>query len=692
MFKLFRGHETGANKDEAVTEAVAVNPAELETQKINKAEAEIKPDKVSVIESLKKIIEIKRSLGQGMTPEEAEQATGMELEGLVEFIGAGKIDIKAETRELIDVLQSSMEATEEKADAGLMSKFANNKMTRYAFVALMLILKFAPNEAHGAETKGDDKKGYDTEAHKSFDRNIEPDNTYHATAEDFNTGEKQKNNSDAKAFESKIEDAGRYFQLELASYFDTDSDKIPADSEKQIVKTFEQFLAQITPDNVDELTKADWKVSVSSDQRLTSTWENGNEGLSEARFEKTAGVLKTALDNFDFKNLTPDQVKAIQNHSIVEDMADSQTGPEKGVTYITDLDNPATGEHYTADEEAKIKAENPNLYKQLLDDCRKVTFSISVDKHSELPKMQPKGADLEITPGGIGERPIEVPVIERLSEYKNVSLGFDKSPSVGNSFDYMADIVEGLKLSGLKLNVGEFSDKLETMKTYDNAQDAAEAIRGIEFNGNIEERALKSVHDMLEKMPDGQKNLAMAMTDERFQGMSWEDLQELKALAEKKTADVYFYYADDDNKTVREVSLDDLQEAFKTNLIKEATFKAELIMHQHEAKISAWDKQHGDQTLKMQQLAERDASPLNQQYLERAEAKAAELAIKINLEKGQLENFRSDWESGDLERLFANQQLKNHFSGFDQELERSVTGKELGRVVLELASADKVSK
>ncbi len=688
MFKLFRSHETGAKKDEAGAEAVAVNQTESEIQKINKTETEIKPDKISVIESLKKVIDIKKSLGQGITPEEAEQATGMELEDLVEFIGAGKIDIKADSRELIDVLQSAMEETEEKADQGLMRKFANNKTTRAAFVALMLMLKFAPS-AHGAETKGDDKKGYDTEAHKSFDRNIEPDNTYHATAEDFNTGEKQKNNSDAKAFESKIEDAGRYFQLELASYFDTDSDKIPADSEKQIVKTFEQFLSQITPDNVDELNKALWKVSVSSDQRLTSTWENGNEGLSEARFEKTAGVLKTALDNFDFKTLTPDQVKAIKAHSIVEDMADSKTGPEKGVTYITDLNNPETGEHYTADEEAKIKAENPNLYKQLLDDCRKVTFSISVDKSSELPKIEPKKANLEITPGVIGERPIDIPVVERLTEYKNVSLGFDKSPSVGNSFDYMADIVEGLKLSGLKLNVGEFSDKLETMKAYDNAHDAAEAIRGIEFNGNIEERALKSVHDMLEKMPDGERNLAMAMTDESFQGMSWEDLQELKVLAEKKTADVYFYYADDKNKTVREVSLNDLQEAFKTSLIKEATFKAELIMHQHEAKISAWDKQHSDQTLKMQQLAERDASPLNQQYLEKAEAKASELAIKINLEKGQLENFRSDWESGDLERLFANQQLKQYF---DQDLEKSVKGEAVGRVVLELASADKVSK
>jgi len=692
MFKLFRSHETSTNKDEVGAEAVASNQVESDNQKINKVEAEIKPDKVSVIESLKKIIEIKRSLGQGITPEEAEQATGMELEGLVEFIGAGKIDIKADSRELIDVLQSAMEETEEKADEGLMRKFANNKTTRAAFVALMLMLKFAPNDAHGAETKGDDKKGYDTEAHKSFDRNIEPDNTYQATAEDFNTGEKQKNNSDAKAFEGKIEDAGRYFQLELASYFDTDSDKIPADSEKQIVKTFEQFLSQITPDNVDELTKADWKVSVSSDQRLTSTWENGNEGLSEARFEKTAGVLKTALNNFDFKNLTPDQVKAIQNHSIIEDMADSQTGPEKGVTYITDLDNPETGEHYTADEEAKIKAENPNLYKQLLDDCRKVTFSIAVDKHSELPKLQPKGANLEITPGDIGERPIEVPVVERLAEYKNISLGFDKSPSVGNSFDYMADIVEGLKLSGLKLNVGEFSDKLESMKTYDNAHDAAEAIRGIEFNGNVEERALKSVYDMLKKMPDGQKNLAMAMTDESFQGMSWEGLQELKALADQKTADVYFYYADDKNKTVREVSLNDLQEAFKANLIKDATPMAKIIMDQHEAKISLFDRMHSEQTLKMKQLAERDASPLNQQYLEKTEAKASELAIKINLEKGQLEKFRSDWESGDLDRLFANQQLKQHLSSFDQDLEKSVKGEAVGRVVLELASADKVTK
>ncbi len=373
-------------------------------------------------------------------------------------------------------------------------------------------------------------------------------------------------------------------------------------------------------------------------------------------------------------------------------MADSKTGPEKGVTYITDLNNPETGEHYTADEEAKIKAENPDLYKKLLDDCRKVTFSISVDKSSELPRIEPKKANLEITPGAISERPIEVPVVERLTEYKNVSLGFDKSPSVGNSFDYMADIIENLKLSGLKLNVGEFSSKLETMKAYDNAHDAAEAIRGIEFNGDVEERALKSVQTMLEKMPDGEKNLAMAMTDESFQGMSWEDLQELKVLADKKTADVYFYYADDKNKTVREISLDDLQEAFKANIIKDATPMAEVIMRQHETKISTWDKWHSDQTLKMQQLAERDASPATKLGMEKAEARAAELAIKINLEKGQLENFRSAWESGDLERMFADKQLKQQLSSFSQDLEKNVKGETIGRVVLELASADKLSK
>jgi len=166
-----------------------------------------------------------------------EQATGMTTKDLMTFLHGKEIDIKADSKEFVTVLQSALDATEEQSDKTLLQKFANSKKAKAIFIAIMLFLKFSGQAQGVASPEAGDKATTNTE--KTTDINTEPDdNTYHLTADDLN-----KNLE--KSSDDKEEGDIRVTKLEIANYFDTDSDELTPEAQKEISAKFDDFLLQL---------------------------------------------------------------------------------------------------------------------------------------------------------------------------------------------------------------------------------------------------------------------------------------------------------------------------------------------------------------------------------------------------------------------------------------------------------------
>lgn len=688
MLKMFKG--LGLNKKEELPAAEDSSPSDLMPEPV----AEDGHDQLDTDGNLEKLLtlwRLKKDLGQSLSPEEVLQISGMEVQELIASIEGRVIEEKIDGAALMSVLEESLGALDREnnspdngAPESLMRKAANSKKFRAFFVALMIFLKFAP--AQGAEKssfKTQDRADNLKEIKNSFNLEPDPEKTYQAKAEDFNKYD-GKGGEDAKPLKIGIEDGPRFVSLEMAGYFNTDSGELNENVKLEIAHNFQNFLSQITPDNIQDVLNSEFTIYGSSDERQTSNWNGSNEELTLARLAAIEEVLSSVLKSYNFTSLTPDLAKQIQSKTFVQTMPTSSTGPERGVTYLTDLtkDN---GENYSAEEIAQIKMDNPELYKQMLDECRKITFSLSVDKSQDIPTMSPKKPSLVIPPPELSGRPWE-PSLEKLPDYTNVSLIFDNSPSVGDSYPYISELISKQDFNGLKIHFATFSKKLDAMSTYDNPQEVAKAIKGIKYTGDIEERALTAAESALKKMPIGDKNAVFVVTDEDLQAVSLKKIQELKKLAADKKAEVYFYYADDKNKALRQVSLDDLELGWNNEVFKLASSLVESTLNKGERKIESLEKQKKFQLDITTRLAKRDLSPSLQKSYQLAQSKAAELSAKIDDSRAQIESLRSDWESGSVSRLLANSLMKDfrvvNDQKFSQSLELRVSSGGLGAPAL----------
>ena len=660
------------------------------------------------LEKLLALWRLKKELGQSLAPEEVLQISGMEVQELITAMEGRVMEEEIDGAALMSILEESLGAldrekneqenngTNNKSSENLIQKAANSKKFRAFFVALMIFLKFAPAQGVAkTDFKTQDRTDNPKEIKNPVNMEPNPENTYQVQADDFSKFNEGKDGGDAKPLKINIEDGPRSATLEMAGYFDTDSGELNEDVKTEIASNFQNFLSQITPDNVQDVLDSDFVLYGSSDERLTSNWHGSNEELTLARLAAIEEILSDVLEHYDFSSLPDDVAEQVRAKIFVQTMPSSETGPEKGVTYLTDL-HKDTGENYSAEELLKIKTENPGLYKQLLDECRKITFSLSLNKSQDIPTMSPKVPQLLIPTPDIHERPWQ-PSLEKLPEYTNVCLIFDNSPSVGDSYPYIAELIANQDFDGLKILFATFSKKLDAMTTYDNPHDVTEAIKGIEYNGDVEERALVAAESALKKIPAGDKNAVFVITDEDFQEVSLEKIQELRTLATAKNADVFFYYADDKNKALRQVSLDDLEAGWKSEVFKVASKRVESILNNGERKIAGLEKQHQYQLDISTRLAQRDLNPSLQKSYQLAQTKAAELLAKIDNSRAQIETLRNDWESGSVERLLASDLLKDFKIGenkkdFDQSLKLRVHSSNLGAPALDLANTDQATK
>jgi len=665
------------------------------------------------LQDLKEALDIQAELGEKIiSPEDVFKITGLKPEEVIAYLEGEELVVQASSKEILKAIQKSLTVLEEDSNAkNWFKKVSDSKTARSAFVALMLLAKTSPAVlgAEKPESNSDltDLRAARIEANFSASDNLDSANTYQASEADFNKSnreelatetvseeeKKSRRHFDAKPLESEVRTHERFVQLEMAKYFDTDSDYISEQSAIKITTDFEKFLSQINTENVERLIQSEFKLFGSSDERPTSNWNGSNEKLTSARLQAVEALLSKTLVNYEFTNLPEDLANELRAKAFVLEMPISETGPEAGVTYITDLVNPLTNQNYTRDEVEKMKVNNPKEYKKLLDDCRKINFRVEALSDEELTKINSLANSLEVPVFQINELEIEkTSSISQLNNFQNVSLLFDNSPSVNNSYDYMAQVVANQELNNLNLNFATFSDKLDRLQNFKSSQDIVEAIRSIRFNGSSQELALSAAEQALEKMPAGDRNAIFVMTDEPFQDVSWQKVQELKRLAAEKSTEVFFYFADDIKQVVRQISLADLEASLTARLFKNFEPTINLLTKILENKINALEKQKTTHLDRLEKLADRDLAPIAQRSYQASETKVQEIAQAIASEQLLLAELRADWESASIERLFANnflqERLKNN-PNFDLNSSRpnNIDATTLGFEVTSLSTA-----
>ncbi len=645
------------------------------------------PDFSASLENLRQIIDLKKNLGSQTSPEEVEQATGVSLEKLAEFIEKEPIDIETTGGRFIEAVQLALTTAENnQKSGGLMRVLANNPTVRAALVSLMIFTKFSP-EAKAAEKSTADKDEPKKEANKPAGSQVVSANTYQLNIEDIRRTEKNLP-VESKSLESRFGEAGRLAFLAMENHFDTDSDQIPEIEKEKIASDFEKFLEKINSDNIQDVLKSEFKLYGSSDERPTNNWQGSNTNLTKARLLAAKKVLQDVLQNYNCKDLSQELSAQLKAKNFIEEMPISKNGPEPGVTYIVDLLNPETGKNFTSAEVAAIKTDNPEKYQSLLEKCRKISFEAVVKNDQAVVPIQGNTSFSSSEKPRFSENHLE-PALENIAKFEHVVLIFDHSPSVDNSYSYMADAIAKQKISGTKINFGTFSNVLDGLKSYDNPAAVAEAIRHIRYNGNVEERTIAATASALETLPAEGKNAVFAMTDEPFQEVSLDNLKKMRAQAGEKT-EIYFYYADDRTRTVRQISLDELQAGFEQTVFNRLADRFKLLVSEKENHLNSLKYRRQSYLDEASKLARTGA-----QASQTDQARVAKLTEEIGEQQIQLETLQADWQSGSVERLFANPLMIERLTAgkpsvkLESDFTCNINGEQLGQVVGQLPAVGK---
>lgn len=459
--------------------------------------------------------------------EELEALTGVNPgEFLQTITGEKNITIKniKDFHERISNAQA--EPVEEYKDSA-MRKIANNNFIKASVLSLILFLKFAPH-AEASHGKLHDTKKDNTETTKKAETKIDGgDKTYHYDGP--NPGEDNSMESLAK--------------LDLTNSYETDKADISSESQKNIESQVHDFLSGISAANYHDLMSKVWQISGSSDERLTNTWTGGNEELTNARINAAEQIIQTAIDNYDYSqsDLSADQIKSVKEKPFLHDIFESKNGPEKGVTYLTDLKNPDSknGENYTTAQIKEIQEKDPKKYFSLLEKCRYINVNLMAE-NDNIPHIDSRPAQLE-TPGGELTK-LENKIPEFLS-HKAVLIIEDNSASMQQSKEAMAQYLEDNYQAKIKVTTASFSADLGDFNAEQDMREASQSLRNMRSIGSSNERAIDctikamKLFEAQEKAGDG---LALIGTDEALQKVSFNDLMTLQNLGQEKNVDIKF--------------------------------------------------------------------------------------------------------------------------------------------------------
>lgn len=481
-----------------------------------------------------------------------------------------------------------------------------------------------------------------------------------------------KTNGDALALKSNIEKNDRLFKLEIANYFDTDSDIIPEDKKSKITEDFKNFLDNL---NEDDISDIELNVFSACDERRTSR-DGGNEQLAIDRGNSFKNILTEVLSNYKNEKLSVENLNILNNKSIKCEIPSSDNGSEKGVIYLRDLINPVTNANFTDKELEDIKKNNKDEYVKLLSLCRTVTFEVSLVYVDDF-KLNNKDVTFNFEDHISARENIIVNKIENLKDYDNVILCKDNSPSVDDSKNYIADIISRQDLKNTKVNVYTFSNKLGEGKSYTDSRDIANEILNIKYNGNVNERIVSSALSAIEELPDVGNNVVFMITDEAFQDVSWEKIKELKSKSVNKKAEVYFCYADDKEGLIHQTSLQELENEFIDRFFDKITPNINLHIKIINNNINSLKSLYDQQQFKILKYNLNESNKTGYEILQK---RASDLAERIAELEKTLFDLQSDFDSRDPERLYNNEFIREHNTSglFDGSKIIALSGRNIG--------------
>lgn len=517
----------GLGKTEEETSAQekedAFNKNETESRQDNKSEKGVDVQVMPTVDDFRVILENEKNI----TLEELDALTGIKPEVFLQLLTGEKNIVFKDVKDFHERISSAQaEPVEEYKDSAL-RKIANNNFIKASVLSLILFLKFAPH-AEAAPGKLVDNRIHDTEVEKKAEKKVEGgDKTYHYDG---------PNPGEANAMESLA-------KLDLTNSYETDKADISLESQKNIESQVHDFLSEISVSNYHDLMTKVWKISGSSDERLTDTWKGGNEELTNARINAAEQIIQTAIDNYDYakSGLSAEQIKSVKEKPFLHDSFESKNGPEKGVTYLTDLKNPdsKTGENYTAEQIKDIKEKDPKKYFSLLEKCRYINVNLMAENNS-ISHVDSRPAQLETR--GVDLNSLKNVIPDFLS-YKAVMILEDNSGSMKQSKEEMAQYLDDNYQANIKVTTGSFSSDTSNFQSGQNMHEASQSLRNMATIGSSNERAVDcsikamNLFEAQEEVGDG---LALVCTDEALQRVSFNDLITLKKLGIEKNTDIKF--------------------------------------------------------------------------------------------------------------------------------------------------------
>jgi len=528
-----------------------INQVETANQPVKVASETVEPRELNFSErlgDLKGAMSEMEAHGMQMSEDVFENIMQMKIGDFMEYINGGENIKETDVKNLHDNISQVLNGQlSEEHRGSRLKEFLRKPASKIVFATLILFLKFAPQaQAHEATVKDSPDSHARTEAVKGGDGD---------------GGAKPDGGVDSKTFVVGAEQLAmpnleNTAKIDLTNSYETDKDFISEADASEIKDNFKAFLDQVNADNFKKVMGLDFKIYGSSDERQTSTWKGGNLELTQARITAAEKIIKTELENHDFSNsgLTLEQIKALQNKEFKHGV------PEEGVTHITDLVNPDTGEKYTDKEVEEMKKNNITKYNDLLQDCRyiKINLMAKADELKPVPIIPPA---LEIKTN------IEIPklTIKLISEYDQTIILMDDSPSMANSKNYMAGQLQTEEKEA-NIKIATFSDKLNSVIPTNSFYQAGEVLKNVRTGGNAHERAAYAAAEALnsfditnEKIMD--RKLLLINTDEPIQTTKAE-IEELLENSQLKGAKVYFNMGYDDNQQVLKVPLEEMKDNF----------------------------------------------------------------------------------------------------------------------------------
>jgi hypothetical protein len=471
-----------------------------------------------------------------------------------------------------EIIQKHLEDTEKyDGKKGVFMKLKQNKVFKVAskaILAYMLFFKgydaFAGNETEKDEVNKFDKMEM-TDENLGSNNNTENDKTYNINESDFEDKEGDKENNKGKERDNNEKenfDIEKTSVLEIDQNYEHNSAEIDQEGKDKIINHtisfFEDMLnenGEIDTEKLRDFLSTDVKIKASANelQRI-----GGNAELAEARGEALKQVIDNNIENItqNLKDLGLEQDnidKIIDKLNQAEiEIPESENG-ERGVTYITDMENPETGENYTDAEVENLKENNPDKYQKLLAEARSVKIDLSATSEEDINKMESKKLNLEAdNVENLEERDSNFkPDLKKMAEYQEIIVANDNSGSTQDDNISMVnrihknfnDIVKSSKDTKIEeIKVASFSNDSDKVKTYDkdNADKAFERLYSQEAKGDSYERAVDAALNILDEADAEKNSLLYINTDESIQATSLNDMEKLKNKAQEKNVDIKF--------------------------------------------------------------------------------------------------------------------------------------------------------